>query len=307
MAFTSGKDFATEFPNAAADPAARGFLSTNRPAAARRSPLIRDAVPVRRTPAMPVASEATPRVDMTVRLADRTPSARLTPREGRRPRHTGFATLQKVDPVLTRHKFSGIKVYSMAAVGAVFAAYIFNVQGTATFLDSFVSGFNSNLQSHSTSAVRLTLDFLPCLGLGIAALIVFAAGSALVRSIRTAQKTLRLNQRPCVTVDHFAHLTAAHGISHKVAREAYKLLLPIYANRFCARLNDELGLDLQLRGVAITDLYANLLLQTDRIAANREFQNIQIVTVLDLLLSVESAPHRSLHRAAAIDLCSTTA
>jgi hypothetical protein len=223
------------------------------------------------------------------RFADRTPAA------GQQyHRRSTDPQRRATDPNLTRKGIlSHPGTLMMGLGGVLFAAYIFNFNGTATYLDALFNGWNdaAHAQNHAVqSGVVAAIPY----AVGFIALIILYAILKGIGSALTSHKTAKqLAPRKEITVQEFTEHVATRGVSPKVAKEAFKLLLPYYRNRMRTRLSDSLTTVLQLNRVQIQDLYANLLYQTDRHMPRDQDDEIEAETVLDLLLLVEKATPRS--------------
>jgi len=221
------------------------------------------------------------------RFADRNPGAAHPHRRATDPQR------RATDPSLTR---TGIMSHPgtlmMGLGGVLFAAYIFNFNGTATYLDALFNGWNdaAHAQNHAVqSGVVAAIPY----AVGFIALIVLYAILKGISSALTSHKTTKqLAPRKEITLQEFTEHVGNRGVSPKVAKEAFKLLLPYYRNRMRTRLSDSLTTVLQLNRVQIADLYANLLYQTDRHMPPGD-EDVDADTVLDLLLLVEKATPRS--------------
>lgn len=95
-----------------------------------------------------------------------------------------------------------------------------------------------------------------------------------------------------MSLDTFRRITGQRGIRPRIAAQAYDLLLPVYSSTMRARLDDRLVEDLHLTPSQVQDLYGNLLYNTDRNAPVGDPPTI--LTVMDLLNAVQSAPRQSL-------------
>jgi NADH:ubiquinone oxidoreductase subunit 5 (subunit L)/multisubunit Na+/H+ antiporter MnhA subunit len=191
------------------------------------------------------------------------------------------------DPVLTRQGFlSHPGTLAMGLAGILFGAYIFNIGGTATFLNSFFNGLNSDARSHDHDVQNMVVVALPILGILVVSIILFMILKAIGRGARKAVKSNRLAPREDMTQREFVDVVLKQGISAMVGKHAYTLLLPIYHNRMRARFSDSLSRDLQLNRIQIADLYGNLLFLTDRQRSVQD-QDTEVDTVLELLQAAE--------------------
>jgi hypothetical protein len=221
------------------------------------------------------------------RFADRNPGMAQPHRRSTDPQR------RATDPNLTRKGLlSHPGTLMMGLGGVLFAAYIFNFNGTATYLDALFNGWNdaAHAQNHAVqSGVVAAIPY----AVGFIALIILYAILKGISSALTSHKTTKqLAPRKEISLQEFTEHVGQRGISPKVAKEAFKLLLPYYRNRMRTRLSDSLTTVLQLNRVQIADLYANMLYQTDRHMPMGDV-DIDVDTVLELLTLVEKATPRS--------------
>ena len=197
------------------------------------------------------------------------------------------------DPNLTRKGIlSHPGTLMMDLGGVLFAAYIFNVGGTANYLDALFNGWNdaAHAQNHAVqSGIEVAIPYAIAF---VAIIVLYAILKAIGSAISSSKTKRQLAPRREITVEEFTEHVGNKGISPKVAKEAFKLLLPYYRNRMRTRLTDSLSGVLQLNRVQIADLYANLLYQTDRHMPMGD-EDVEADTVLELLTLVESAKPRS--------------
>lgn len=187
---------------------------------------------------------------------------------------------------------SGFGALFTLAIAVLFLGYVFNVAGFATAADSFFTGLDASAKSEGDTAARVVALVYPIIGLLVASLILFGILRAIYRSIRGAKKTRALAGREVITLEKFKRITESRGIRPRIATQAYQLLLPYYASSMRARLDDRLIEDLHMTAQQVHDVYGNLLRNTDRKAVPGE--EPVILTVMDLLQSVQSAKRHSL-------------
>ncbi len=201
---------------------------------------------------------------------------------------------QSVDPTLTR---KGLLAHPgslfIGGLALLFFAYVFNLGGLQTYLDGFFSGLDRSVRAHNNEVATMYVAALPYLGVGLGAVVLLLLLSSLGRGAKSVKKRRKLRSREEVSLDDFTEAAAAHGVSRRVAREAYHGLAPHYRKPMCVTLSDRMTTTLQMKPVEVSDLYGNLLLQTDRKRAVGD-DGGQIETVLDLLVAVEKGMPRSL-------------
>ena len=236
------------------------------------------------TPETPQIQTQTPQR----RFADRQPGGQKYHRRSTDPQR------RSSDPTLTR---TGILSHPgtllMGLGGFLFAAYIFNVGGTATYLDALFNGWNdaAHAQNHRVqSGVEMAIPYAVAF---IALIVLYAILKGIGSALTSRKTTKQLAPRREITLEEFTEHVANKGISPKVAKESFKLLLPFYRNRMRTRLTDSLSGVLQMNRVQIADLYANLLYHTDRHMPHGDDPEIDADTVLELLTLVEKARPRS--------------
>jgi hypothetical protein len=221
------------------------------------------------------------------RFADRMPANQTYHRRSTDPQR------RSNDPHLTRQGLlSHPGTLLMGLGGVLFAAYIFNIGGTATSLDALFNGWNESAQAqnhHVQAGIETAIPYAVAL---IAVIVLYAILKGIGSAFTSRRTTKQLAPRKEVTLQEFTDHVATKAISPKVAKEAFKLLLPYYRNRMRTRLSDSLTQVLQLNQIQIHDLYANLLYQTDRHAPIGD-NPIEIDTVFELLTEVEKATPRS--------------
>jgi hypothetical protein len=200
---------------------------------------------------------------------------------------------QSVDPTLTRKgKFAHPGSLFIGFGGFVFFAYVFNLGGVQTRLDNLFSGLDANLRSHNGEVARFVIAALPYLVVAFGALALFMLLSMLGRGARSLTRANKLSKRKEMSVNSLAEAAAVHGISTRVARDAYNELLPLYNNMRIA-LSDRLSTTLGLKPIEISELYGNLLRRSDRQRRVGD-DGARIESVLDLMQAVERSKPRSL-------------
>jgi len=201
---------------------------------------------------------------------------------------------QSLDPTLTRKGLLAHPGSLLTAFAAIlFFCYVFNVGNVQTFLDGFFGGLDSRVKSHNNEVSTFVIASLPYVGVGIAAVVVFFILMALGRGARTVSKRRKLSGREEVSLYEFIDAAEKHNISRKVAKQAYYQLLPHYEGQPRIQLGDRMGSSLHMNAVAISDLYGNLLRNTDRMRKVGD-DGGKLVTVLDLITAVETSTKRSL-------------
>jgi len=201
---------------------------------------------------------------------------------------------QSLDPTLTRKGVLAHPGSLFVGFGAlVFFAYVFNVGGLQTFLDGFFGGLDNSAKSHNNEVATFVIASLPYVGVALGAVVLFIVLSMLSRGAKSIKKRHKLSSREEVSLHEFEDEAAKHGISKKVAREAYEELLPHYHGQMRVTLKDRMPATLQLKPVEISELYGNLLRKTDRQRKVGD-DGASIETVLDLIKAVEESKKRSL-------------
>jgi hypothetical protein len=178
-------------------------------------------------------------------------------------------------------------------VGAValFFCYSFNIAGLKTFLDGSFDQMDVKVKSSDMLVYDAWTTLLPFAELVLAVLCGWIVIRVLAGLFRGASKAAQLSGRETMTVSEFVALAERHKISPKVAREAYRLLRPYYRNQVEIRMSDDLKKTLRLNHHELDDLFANLLMNSDRRSGS---DPDDIETVLELLRSVENVAPRSL-------------
>lgn len=198
---------------------------------------------------------------------------------------------RSVDPDLTR---TGLLSHpgslATAAAAVLFSLYVFNVGGTATFLDNLFSSANTSVQSHNNQVVNLMIDAVPYIAGGIVFLFLLFVFMWLRKKLRRRQRHMFLRKRQSVDVQEFVTLAKGHGISAKVAMQAYRILKPSYEGDMRAKLGDDLRSHLQMKDLDVDVLCQRLLHYTDRKKPIGGASIQEIRTVEDLMLHVEKAP-----------------
>lgn len=198
------------------------------------------------------------------------------------------------DPALTRTgALSHPGTLAVAGAAILFALYVFNVGGTQTFLDSLFSGADQFGKSHNDAVVSFTLGSLPYVVIALGVLILLFVVLWIRRRIVSIQRARLLRKRASQDVQQFTAMMLEHGISAKVATQAYRLLKPHYDHKMRARMDDDLRSGLKMSEADIEALRQRMLHFTDR--KNPRGETISSLrTVGDLLLAIEHAPHQSL-------------
>jgi hypothetical protein len=147
----------------------------------------------------------------------------------------------------------------VAASGSLFVAYVFNLRGVATWLDSYFGNLNQAAESHQEAVADVFLHALPAMS-GVLVLILMliflrASGG------KSAAKKPSAESRG---VEGFVEAAAAEGISPRVARSAYRVLLPFVRKNRYLGIDDTLFHDLRLREDQLSDIYGSILRLSDR-------------------------------------------
>jgi hypothetical protein len=214
---------------------------------------------------------------------------RRLPNRPNRP-HAG----QSLDPTLTRKgalAHPGSLFLGFAAL--FFFAYVFDLAGLQSWLDGLFNALDARARSHNNQVSAFVIAALPYVAVGLGAFLLIVALMMLGRLAQKVRKRRRLGNREPVSLHEFAEAAAAHGISTKVAREAYRELRPHYGKEMRVKLSDRMIATLSLKPIEISDLYENLLRQTDRQRTAGD-DGGEIDSVLDLLACVEKSRFRSL-------------
>jgi hypothetical protein len=227
--------------------------------------------------------------------SERDPMSQAPRHRKRRPNRLNRAHAgQSLDPTLTRQgPLAHPGSYLWGLGGILFVAYVFNAGGLQTWLDAFLGGIDKSAKSHNDEVATFVIAALPYLGFGLVAILLFLILNSLVRSAQSALKRWRLGRRGEVSVDDFIEQAAQYQVGIKVAREAYRQLLPHYEQQRSVRLSDRFDGILRMKPVDVSDLYGDLLRSGERIRRGGD-DGSRLETVLDLILAVENAEFRSL-------------
>lgn len=237
--------------------------------------------------------KTTPSGDPTARrpLPQRPPVKRFstTLDPDRTPQHA-------LDPVLTRkggataHK----GILFMVAAGLIVMAIAFNVGGIGDQANQLFDSVNKSAQSENNIVVSTVILVAPYVGAAILGLILYFMVRGLFRGARNVTKEVKLSKREEISIHDFVAMTKEKGISTKVSREAYRLLLPHYHGEMRLKLDDNLEHDLHLSMHDAIELYASLLRKSDRVLRGMEGKSAkQPETVMELLCAVNDAPVRA--------------
>ncbi len=181
----------------------------------------------------------------------------------------------------------------VAAFGLTFVGYVFNVGGMATSIDAYLGGLNHSVQSHNSQVSSIFLRTLPLLGAGLIVLILIAVLRALGPSSRSLAQT---EAREVSGVEAFVNAAGDLSVSKKVARTAYKQLLPYVRKGKHLSVKDTLCKDLKVRTDQVSHVYGTLLRHTDRRRKQGD-DGRQLRSVLELMLAVEASEDKSAPKA----------
>jgi hypothetical protein len=177
----------------------------------------------------------------------------------------------------------------VAALGLLFVGYIFNANGLQTGIDAYFGGLNNAVQSHSPEVSGIFVRTLKLLGAGLIAMILIALLRALGPSGRSLAQT---EAREVTGIETFVSAAGEQGVSKKVARTAYKQLLPYVRKARKLGLKDTLCKDLRIKPEQVSFLYGALLRHADRRRTQSD-DGTQLHTVLQLLQAVEASEDKS--------------
>jgi hypothetical protein len=177
----------------------------------------------------------------------------------------------------------------VAGFGILFVSYVFNVHGLATTFDSYFASLNHAAQGHSGTVSNLFIKGLPLVAAGFVIFIVLVVLRAVGPSKTTLGHTKREETRG---VEAFVAAAGEHGVSLKVARAAYRLLLPHVRKGKYLGVADTLCKDLKVKPDFVTELYGSLLRHSDRVRRQGD-DGASIHTVMGLLLAVEASKERN--------------
>jgi hypothetical protein len=186
----------------------------------------------------------------------------------------------------------------VAGFGILFVSYVFNLGGLATTFDAYFASLNHAAQGHSGTVSSLFIKGLPLVA---AALVIFIV-LVVLRAIGPSKTTLGHSKAQEIRgVDTFVAAAGEHGVSLKVSRAAYRLLLPHVRKGKQLGVGDTLCKDLKVKPDFVSDLYGALLRHSDRIRRQGE-DGASIHTVMGLLLAVEASKERSGPKPVLLDL-----
>ena len=180
-------------------------------------------------------------------------------------------------------------VLLVAGFGFLFVGYVFNVRGMGTGLDNYFNGLNHAAQGHQSQVASAFIAGLPLVAAAVVVLIVMAVLKALGPSQRTLGHT---KAREASGVETFVAEAGDQGVSHKVARAAYRLLLPQVRKGKRLGLKDTLCKDLKVGAGHVSELYGALLRHTDRRRRAGD-DGSQLSSVIELLLAVEASQDKN--------------
>jgi len=211
------------------------------------------------------------------------------------PQDLASAPASQLDPVLHRRRrpFSYPGPVIMAICGGIFVAYIFNFAGTQNFFDNFFNNLYKSTQAHADQVGTAYNAALPFVLLGLLALIVGVIVSSRRQAEAIKRRTRPLTWREAVTLHGFVSSATKHEVAIDVAREAFRLLLPFCRYGLRTRMSDTLRGDLRMTQTEVVDIYADLILKTER-KHDPKSGEPRIETVLDLLQTASKCPKRYL-------------
>ncbi len=183
-------------------------------------------------------------------------------------------------------------VLGLLALFTVFVAYAVNFGGLRLFADSLFDFVNQSAHSKNDVAVSVVLAAVPYLFTVFVLLVLVAAVRGLTGKGKQVRQAVKLRKRDEVSLKDFLEDARVHGVSAKVAREAYGLLAECCSDCMRAHMDDSLHRDLHLRRSDVTTLYAAMARKSDRFLKGADMA-ATYTTVLDLLLAVEEALPRS--------------
>jgi hypothetical protein len=157
-----------------------------------------------------------------------------------------------------------------------------------TSLDNYFNGLNSAAQGHQSQVASTFIASLPLVGAAVLVLV----GMAVLRALGPSQRTLGHVKTQEAGVEIFVADAGDNGVSHKVGRAAYRLLLPHVRKGKRMGLNDTLCTDLKVRKDHVSDLYGALLRHTDRRRTPGD-DGKRLNTVIELLLAVEASEDKT--------------
>ena len=178
----------------------------------------------------------------------------------------------------------------VAALGTLFVAYIFNFHGVATGIDGYFGGVNKAAQSHQQAVSTIFIHALPAL---VGAMVLFLMLIFLRASGGGSNKSSKSSKKPSLDrgVDAFVEAAAKEGISPRVSRSAYRVLLPFVRKDKYLGIDDTLFHDLKLREEQLSEVYGSLLRLSDR-NRRRGDEGAGIRGVTGLMMAVESSEEK---------------
>ena len=177
----------------------------------------------------------------------------------------------------------------VAVFGIGFVAYVFNFQGLATGLDRYFGSLNHAAQEHQKQVASMFVGALPVVGGSLLVLLLLALLRGRGTSRKQAAKTVAREIRG---VEGFVSAATEQGISPKVARAAYRVLLPYVRKSKYLNFKDTLCHDLKVREDQISDVYGSLLRLSDRRRKSGD-NGANLRSVSALLLAVEASVGKS--------------
>ena len=198
-----------------------------------------------------------------------------------------------LDPILTRKSRTSHKgVLVLVVAFVLFVAYVNNVGGLKMFADGLFDNWNQSAHSQNGAVVTAIATVFPYIVGLLLLVVVVSVIRGLVGKGQDFRKQRRLGKREEVAMEDFIDESVEHGVSAKVAREAYRLLQEICSDCMRARFSDDLKYDLHLERSDVTNMYAALVKKSDRML-RAESMMAPYTTVLDVMMAVERSPVRS--------------
>jgi hypothetical protein len=175
----------------------------------------------------------------------------------------------------------------VAAIGTLFVAYIFNFHGIATSLDRSLGNINQAAQSQQQTVATIFVHALPVI---VGAMVLFLM-LIFLRAGEGKKSSSKKQSADSRGIDAFVELASAEGISPKVSRSAYRVLLPFVRKNKYLGVDDSLFHDLKLREEQLSDVYGSLLRLSDR-NRRRGDEGTGIRGVMGLMMAVESSEEK---------------
>lgn len=219
------------------------------------------------------------------------PTAHLR-REGSLPRRRTSDPIPRRRDVDLQPRTSVFGAFLIVLAGVGFLGYVFNIAGFATSADQLFAHLNASAQRENDLVVHMVTFAYPAAVLLVEALFVFVVIRILIHSLRRSAKRRRLAGRQVMSLETFKRITGERGIRPRIAAQAYELMLPYYSSTMRARLDDRLLEDLGMTPAQVSDVYSNLLRNTDR--KPPVGSRPSILTVMDLLNAAQNASRQSL-------------